>query len=350
MDTFTIFGRIVSDGTPCLIIAEAGVNHNGDAGLAHKLIDAAAVVGADAVKFQTFRTEAVVAPGAPKAAYQRASASEKGDQSGLLRGLELSFDEFRKLSRYAQEKGLIFLSTAFDFESLEFVVRELSVPAIKIPSGEVTNVPYLRRAASYRRPVILSTGMATLEEVGSALEALVAGGTDEIAVLHCVSAYPTPDDACNLAAMSTLAAAFGRPVGFSDHSRGIDIALAARALGAAIIEKHLTLDKALPGPDHVASLEPAEFGRMVEGIRRIEQALGDGRKRPQACEEDVSLVARRSLFLARDCAAGEVLTEAHLIALRPAIGMSPASIDAVTGRRARHTLQRGSLLQWSDLE
>lgn len=348
--TISIGGRNVGPDEPCFIIAEAGINHNGRMDLAYQLIDAAVEARADAVKFQTFKTEFVMVPGAPKAAYQKANTGGSRDQFEMAKEWELPFEDFRKLADYCRDKGIMFLSTAFDHESLDFLVRDLDVAAIKVPSGEVVNIPYLRRAAAHKRPVILSTGMADLGEVETALKTLTDGGANEIVVLHCVSAYPTPPQDVNLRAMVTMAAAFQRPTGFSDHTLGIDVALGARALGACVLEKHFTVDRTLPGPDQAASLEPGELAALVSGIRRIEAALGDGLKKLRPVEEDTRNVARRSLRLTRELRQGDVITEAALVALRPSGGISPASIDDVVGKRARGTLPRGHLLQWKDIE
>ncbi|MBI4182466.1 MAG: N-acetylneuraminate synthase [Proteobacteria bacterium] len=341
--------REIGPDRPCFVIAEAGVNHNGDVALARRLIDAAAAAGADAVKFQTYRTELVVAREAPKAAYQeRATGADEG-QFEMLKRLELPFAAFAELSGHARARGILFLSTPFDAESLAFLVS-LGVPALKIASGEIDNVPLLRRAAASRLPLIVSSGMAALAEVEAALATLRGAGAREVALLHCVSAYPARAEDANLRAIPALAARLGVPVGFSDHTEGIAVALAARALGAAIVEKHFTLDRTLPGPDHAASLEPGRLAEMVRGLRAVESALGDGIKAPRAGEAELRLVARRSLHAARALAPGEAVDEAAVVALRPAGGIGPSEIDRVVGRRARRAIAVGERLSWADLE
>src|SRR5690606_33903649 len=293
---FRIGTRRIGPGQPVFIIAEAGVNHNGRLDLAHRLVDAAADAGADAVKFQTFRAERIASASAPRAKYQVASDSGDQSQVEMLKALELEPGDFRELAEHARERGLVFLSTPFDSESVDLLAT-LPVPAYKIGSGDLTNMPLLQRVAALGLPVILSTGMATLGEVEEALTWLRQAGDPPVALLHCTSAYPAPYDALNLRAMETLRQAFGCPVGYSDHSLGIEVPVAAVAIGACILEKHLTLDRSLPGPDHAASLEPAEFSLMVQAIRHIEVALGSPVKAPQPVEEDVRLAARKSIIL-----------------------------------------------------
>jgi N-acetylneuraminate synthase/N,N'-diacetyllegionaminate synthase len=274
-----IAGRRIGAGNPCFVIAEAGVNHNGDLGLASKLVDAAAEAGADAVKFQAYRASEVAAPAAPKARYQEEATGSGESQLAMLARLELDAGELVTLKRRAEERGLVFLASAFDAESVRLLDR-LDVAAVKLGSGELTNDPLLAEVASTGRPVLLSTGASELEEVADAVAVLRANGGRDVVVLHCVSAYPAPPNEANLRAMATLAAALGVPVGFSDHTEGDEVALAAVALGAAAVEKHFTLDRGLPGPDHRASLEPAELRTLVLRLRRVESALGDGTKAP----------------------------------------------------------------------
>lgn len=342
-ETVSIAGRKIGAGEPCLVIAEAGVNHNGNVEMARKLVDAAVASGADAVKFQTFKAEKVISPVAPKAAYQRATTGDSGSQLDIVRALELSYDDFRSLRRYCGECGITFLSTPFDEESVDFLA-ELGVPAFKVPSGEITNLPLLERVARHGRPVILSTGMADLDEVRTAVETLKRAGARELVLLHCVSNYPASAASVNLRAMDTMRLEFGAPVGFSDHTEGIAIPLAAVALGACVIEKHFTLDRNLPGPDHRASLEPDQFRGMIVSIREVESALGDGRKVPVPEELDTARVARRSLVAACAIPAGTVLTEGHVAILRPGTGLPPAMRDRVLGRRVRQDVAAGSLL------
>lgn len=332
----------------CFLIAEAGVNHNGDPALAHRLIDVAADAGADAVKFQTFRSEQLISVGAPKAAYQRKATGSSESQLEMIKELELSFDDFAALQDHCTQRGLVFLSTPFDHDSVAFLDR-LPVPAIKVPSGEITNFPLLAHIARCTKPVILSTGMATLQEVAEALDVLGPAEDQGIAILHCVSSYPTDPADANLNAMETMRVAFGHPVGWSDHTTGCDIAFAAVALGAAVVEKHFTLDTSLPGPDHRASLDPRQLTELVRGMRRVEAALGDGEKRPRPCEADTRDVARRSLFLCHDLAAGSTITAGTLSALRPAGGIGPNELEQVLGRKAARSLKAGDMIAWADL-
>jgi N-acetylneuraminate synthase/N,N'-diacetyllegionaminate synthase len=348
MHRIEIDGRALGSGEPCFIIAEAGVNHNGSIELARRLVDAAREAGADAVKFQTFVSEEVISASAPKADYQRRTTDPAESQLEMVRQLELSPAAHVELRDYCREQGMLFMSTPFDKGSVDLLL-ELDVPVIKIASGEVTSWPFLEYIARSSKPLILSTGMSYLSEVDEALRVLQEAGCREVVLLHCVSNYPAHPADVNLRAMQTMAAAFGVPVGYSDHTNGITVAAAAVALGACVIEKHLTLDRSLPGPDHSASLEPGEFGAMVEAIRIVESAMGDGIKRPVEAEEDVRAVARRSLAAARDLPGGTLLEADMLRAMRPGTGLSPALLKAVVGRRLRDDIRSGQLLSWSDL-
>lgn len=343
----TIGGRALGPGQRTMIIAEAGVNHDGDPTIAHALIDAAADAGADAVKFQTFLPELLVAAEAPTAAYQfdRTGAT---DQRTMLEQLTLPSGAWPALAAHASRRGIAFLSTPFDVPSADLLDR-LDVQAFKVPSGELTNLPLLRNLASRGRPLLVSTGMATMAEVAEALLTIRAAGHPPVVLLHCVSAYPAPADACNLAAMQTLAAAFSVPVGWSDHTDDATACVAATALGAVVLEKHLTLDRSRTGPDHAASLEPGAFGRLVRDVRTVEQARGDGRKRPMPCEANVRQVARRSFHAARDLPAGTVLAEDDLVLLRPAVGIAPIEAASIYGRPLRRALQIGEVLRANDL-
>jgi N-acetylneuraminate synthase/N,N'-diacetyllegionaminate synthase len=342
-----IAGRTIGVGAPCFIIAEAGVNHNGHVDLAHKLIDAARDAGADAVKFQTFSADALATASAEKAAYQKTSTGA-GSQRDMLRALELRAEDFKALKNHCRQAELLFLSSPFDEVGIDLLDR-LDVSAFKIPSGDLTNTPYLKHMARKRRPVILSTGMATIDEVGQAINTLDRDGAKDIVLLHCVSAYPADYSDLNLRAMATLADAFGRPVGLSDHSLGTSVAIAAVALSACVIEKHLTLDRNMPGPDHSASLEPAVFGQMVQAIRQVEAALGDGRKEPCAAERDTARVARKSLHARHDLAAGAILTADSIIIARPETGLPPAMFESVVGRKLRNTVAAGDPIRQDDL-
>jgi N,N'-diacetyllegionaminate synthase len=335
-------------GARCFVIAEAGVNHNGDLGLARRLVDAAADAGADAVKFQTFRTGALVSAAAPKARYQVETTGGGESQQAMLARLELSAEAHAALMQHAARRGLVFFSTPFDEASAD-LLEGLGVDLFKVPSGEVTNVPLLRHIAAKGRPVLLSTGMCTLDEVAAAVATIRAAGDPPLAILHCVSAYPAPAEDTNLKAMDTLRARFDCPVGLSDHSLGIEIALAAVARGAALLEKHVTLDRTLPGPDHRASLEPADFAALVRGVRAVESALGDGVKRPMPSELDTRAVARRSLVAARALAAGHRLGPDDIAIKRPGTGIPPADMDRVLGQRLRRGVAADELLDWSGL-
>jgi N,N'-diacetyllegionaminate synthase len=347
--TLEIAGRRIGPGHPCFVIAEAGVNHNGCLDSARRLIDAAAEAGADAVKFQTFQTEQLVTADAPKADYQQQATGGDESQFVMLKRLELGESAHRELITHAAARGLIFLSTPFDEASAD-LLEALDLPAFKIPSGEVTNLPFLAHLARKGRPMILSTGMSTLAEVETAVAAIAQGGNPPLALLHCVSCYPTEPADVNLRAMETMRAAFPVPVGFSDHTLGSEIALAAAALGACVIEKHLTLDKAWPGPDHAASLEPAELAALVRGIRHVEAALGHGRKEPAPAESNTAAVARKSLVAARDLAAGEVLDAGAVAIKRPGTGLAPARRGELIGRKTRAPIAAGTLFTLEMLE
>jgi N-acetylneuraminate synthase len=314
------------------VIAEAGVNHNGRLDLARRLVDVAAESGADAVKFQTFKADRLVTRTAPRAEYQRRATGGSASQHAMLAALELSEGDHEALWRHCAHRGIEFMSTPFDVESARYLKR-LGVRRIKIPSGEVTNLPMLEVIGGLGLPVILSTGMCDLDEVAAAVKALQEAGCRELAILHCVSNYPAAPAATNLRAMDTLARAFGVPVGLSDHTQGTAVAIAAVARGAAILEKHFTLDRALPGPDHQASLEPPELRALVSAVRDVTAALGDGVKRPVASELPIREVARKSLVAAHDLPEGATLGPGDLITLRPGTGMSPARLGEVLGRR-----------------
>jgi len=335
--------RRVGSGEPCFIIGEAGVNHNGSLELARKLIDTAVDAGCDAVKFQTFQAEKVCSPAAAKASYQQQTTEAEESQLDMVRKLELPFTAFRELHQYCIDRGILFLSTPFDDESADFLAS-LSMPAFKIPSGEITNVFFLEHIARKGRPLIVSTGMATLEEVAVAVEIIRATGNRQMVLLQCVSNYPADPHSMNLRAMHTLEKEFGVAAGLSDHSVGTEIAFAAVALGACVIEKHFTLNKDLPGPDHRASLEPHELAHLVKGIRHIEAALGDGIKRPVAEELNTADVARRSLVAARFIPAGAVLTVDMLDVLRPGTGLAPAMRSQLLGMHAQRDIDAGTLL------
>jgi N,N'-diacetyllegionaminate synthase len=344
----TISGHEIGEGAACFVVAEVGVNHNGDLDLAHRLVDAAGAAGADAVKFQAFRADGVAAESAPAADYQRRTAGAVS-QLELLRGLELDAAAFAELKLHAEERALVFIATPFDDASVE-LLDGLDVAAYKVASPDVANPLLLREIGRRRRPVILSTGTADLDEVESAVATLREAGAHDIVVLHCVSAYPAPADEANLRAIATMRDALGVPVGFSDHTEGDEVALAAVALGASVIEKHFTLDRSLPGPDHASSLEPAELAAFVARLRRVESALGDGIKTPTAAERVNADAVRRSLAAVDDLPGGTILTAEMLIALRPGTGIPVAQMADVLGRRLRRPVARHELLDPADVE
>ncbi|MBP7687329.1 MAG: N-acetylneuraminate synthase [Thermoflexales bacterium] len=339
----TLEDRLIGAGQPCFIIAEAGVNHNGDPVLAHRLIDVAKAAGADAVKFQTFKADQLVTLDAPKAEYQLQQTEAGETQYAMLKRLELSAGTFHDLQQHCHAVCIRFMSTPFDEDSAD-LLSELGVTVFKTPSGEITNLPYLAHVARKERPMIVSTGMATLGEVEMAVSTIRAAGNQAIVLLQCVSNYPADPADVNLRAMETMARAFGVPVGFSDHTAGIEVALAAVALGACVIEKHFTLDRTMPGPDHAASLEPDQLAAMIRGIRNVEAALGHGRKEPAARELNTAEVARKSLVAAHDLKAGMVLSAGELAVKRPGTGLPPAMRSYVIGRTLRVDVRAGTLI------
>ena len=326
-----------------LIIAEAGVNHNGDLKLAKELALKAKEAGADIVKFQTFIPENLVTDSAEKAGYQKETTGEKESQLEMLKKLALSKDDFIELKRYCEDIGIRFLSTAFDMESVNFL-HDLGCDLWKIPSGEITNLPYLRRIASFGQPIIMSTGMATMEEIEEAVKALKENGANGITILHCTTAYPAPYEQINLKAMCTLADHFGLPVGYSDHSKGISVPCAAVALGAAVLEKHFTLDKNMEGPDHKASLNPGELKQMVDSARIIELSLGEKNKKPTALEIENSKAARKSIVAKKPIIKGELITEENITTKRPGTGLSPMLWDSIIGTRAVRDFKQDEFL------
>ena len=318
------------------IIAEAGVNHNGQLELALRLCDAAKEAGADCVKFQTWQTEKIVTREAEKAAYQSENTKNTAEsQYDMLRKLELSYEDFRIIQNHCKKIGIGFLSTPDEEYSLSFLMNELNLPTIKIGSGEVTNIPYLRQMAAYGKPIILSTGMSTLAQVGTAYDTLLSAGAPSVALLHCTTNYPCPKNEVNLRAMQTLKGAFKCQVGYSDHTMGIEIPIAAVAMGAEIIEKHFTLDREMEGPDHMASLEPSELKAMVAAIRNIEVALGDGIKRPNKSEAECAKVVQKSILAKHPIKIGEMFTAENLTVKRAGKGISSVYWDVVVGQFAK---------------
>ncbi|MBP5307061.1 MAG: N-acetylneuraminate synthase [Paludibacteraceae bacterium] len=334
-----------------LIIAEAGVNHNGSLEVAKQLVDKAADAGADIIKFQTFRSEKLVSRNAKQADYQKrnlGSAQQEDSQLEMLRRLELSPDDHQFLIQYCKQKNIRFFSTAFDRDSIEFL-HSLQLGLWKIPSGEITNYPYLKRIASIGEEVILSTGMCELDDIQAALEVLIQSGLrkEQITILHCNTEYPTPYKDVNLRAMQEIKERFDVAVGYSDHTLGIEIPIAAVALGASVIEKHFTLDRNMTGPDHKASLQPDELKNMVTAIRHIEQALGNGHKTISPSEQKNLNVARKSIVAAKNIKAGELLSEQNLTVKRPGNGISPMRWNEVIGTRAVHDFNEDDLIELS---
>ncbi|MDW7777165.1 MAG: N-acetylneuraminate synthase [Methanosarcinales archaeon] len=340
---------VISENTPVFIIAEAGVNHNGSIALAKQLIDVAAKAGADAVKFQTFIAEDVVSIDAPKAEYQKQTTDYSESHLDMIKKLELSKEEHQELMDYAKQKNIMFLSTPFDEKSVDLLVK-LGVPLIKISSGEITNHPFLKYIAKKGMPIILSTGMSTLEEVAEAVSVIKEAGCKNLTLLHCTSNYPARVEDCNLMAMKTMSDAFDVPVGYSDHTPGIYVSLAAAAMGACVIEKHFTLDRTLHGPDHRASLEPADLEEMVRGIRLIEKALGSSVKAPVELEIEVRDVARRSIVAKVDIPVGTVITEDMLAFKRPGAGISPKDSNMLIGKITSQDIDKDEILKFETLE
>ena len=324
------------------IIAEAGVNHNGSLELAYKLVDAAKEANADCVKFQTYITENDTAVNCEKAEYQKTEQQES--QYELLKKLELSFDDFRKIQEYCKKKGIMFLSTPFDIESLKFL-EEIHMPIWKIASSEVENFQLLREMAKTHKPIILSTGMCTIEEISNAVDVLKKYGAGEIRILHCNTQYPTPMEDVNLKAMYELKSMFQCDIGYSDHTQGIEVPIAAVAMGATIIEKHFTLDRNMEGPDHVASLNPLELKEMVQAIRNIEKAIGTGKKVPSNSEKENRIAARKSIFARCEIKKGQKFTEENIIAKSPGGGVNPMRWEEVIGTCAVRNFKRDEMIE-----
>jgi len=341
--------KCIGENESVFVIAEAGVNHNGDIELAKNLVDIAVEAGADAVKFQTFKAENVVTKNAPKAGYQVKNTKSNKSQYDMIKKLELSENEFRELYRYAKNKGIIFLSTPFDFESADFL-EELVIPAFKVSSTDLTNLPFLEYIAEKGKAIILSTGMGTLGEIEEAINTIKNAGNEDIILLHCITSYPAKFESLNLRAIQNLKEAFKLPVGFSDHSLGIYAPIAAVTLGAVVIEKHFTLDKNLPGPDHKASLNPEELKEMIKGISLIEKALGDGIKRLTPEEREIKKVARRSIVAKVDIQKGVIITKEMITFKRPGIGLPPRYYNEIIGKRARRDIRADELIYWWEVE
>jgi len=340
--------KYIGEGEPVYIIAEAGVNHNGDLRKAKQLVDVAKEAGVDAVKFQTFKAEDLVTRQAEMAEYQKQQQKQDASQYEMIKRLELSFEDFVKLKDYCDKKNIQFMSTPHSPSAADFL--EPIIPAFKIASGDVTNLPFLELVASYGKPIIMSTGMATLKEVEEAVNTIRGKGNNQIVLLHCVTNYPTALETINLRAMLTLRKAFGVPVGFSDHTIGFAGAIAAVSLGACVIEKHFTLDKNLPGPDHQTSLEPKELTELVQILRSVEDALGDGVKKPTESEMKIRKVARKSLVAKINIEQGSTITEEMIEIKRPGTGIAPKHLISIIGKRAKITIEREQVLDWDMFE
>jgi N,N'-diacetyllegionaminate synthase len=348
MKMIKIGKRKIGLGNPCFIIAEAGVNHNGDVIIAKKLIDVAVAAGADAVKFQTFRTEEVMIHQAEKAEYQKFQTDSSETQFDMVKKLELSENNFFDLSKYASKRGIVFLSTPFDLGSVD-VLEKIGVPVYKIPSGEITNYPLLKKIASFGKPIILSTGMANLGEIESALKILKLEGANNIILLHCITSYPALYEDLNLKVIKTLECSFHLPVGFSDHSLGLVGSIGAVALGAVVIEKHFTLDNLMEGPDHKSSLNPEELKNLVEDIRILEKSLGTGDKSICKNEQEIKKVARKSIVARTFIKKNQLITEEMVSIKRPGTGIESRYLPIVVGKKSKKDLTPDSMIRFEDL-
>lgn len=343
MKNIKIGNYIIGKGKPSFIIAEAGVNHNGKLELAEELVDVAKEAGVDAVKFQTFTSKNLVTRSADMAEYQKKNIGKTESQFHMLKKLELPFSDFIELKKHCDEKGIMFLSTPHTDDAIDFL--EPLVPAYKIASGDLTNIPFLENIAKKRKPIILSTGMGTLNEIKEAVDAIKKKGNKNIILLHCTTNYPCPLEQANLRAIQTLQKAFPYPIGYSDHTEGMLIPVMATTLGARVIEKHFTLSKSLAGPDHKASLEPRELKEMVRAIRGAEKALGSHMKKPSAAEKRIAKIARKSIIARRDIHKGEVIKKEMLILKRPGTGMLPKYLPRIIRKRAKRDIPKDSLIK-----
>ena len=332
-----------------LIIAEAGVNHNGSFELAKQLVDKAVEAGADIVKFQTCKAENVISRYADKAEYQKETTGEADSQLDMVRKLMLTYEEYGELKKYCDEKGITFLSTAFDLPSVDYL-HSIGMKMWKIPSGEITNLPLLIKIAQLHEPIIMSTGMSNLDEVEDAVKVLKDNGAGGITLLHCTTEYPAPYEDVNLKAMQTMRERFDLPVGYSDHTKGIEIPVGAVALGACVIEKHFTLDRNMEGPDHKASLEPQELKQMVDSIRNVEKAIGDGIKKVSKSEEKNKDIARKSIIASKAIKAGDIFTEDNVTTKRPGNGINPMKWFDLLGRTAKHNYEEDYLIELDELD
>ena len=342
---FNIGSQTISQASPVYIIAEAGVNHNGSVELAERLIEAACSSGANAIKFQTYKSEKLASSAAKKAAYQMASGNGNQSQLEMLKSLELSYEEFAYLQKVCEKKGVEFLSTPFDLESADFL-HTLGVAAFKIGSGDITNLPLIKKVSAFQLPIILSTGMSGLKEIEEALNWIQH---EDVSLLHCTSSYPAPSAELNLRAIVTLNTAFQKITGYSDHTLGFEAAVASVVLGAKLIEKHITLDHSLPGPDHQASLNPKQFTQFIRSIRKTEESLGTGIKSCSSSELDTKEAARKSLIVTSALSAGDFLSKNHLAIKRPGNGVPPKYYSSILGKRIKKEKKADEPLYWDDL-
>lgn len=343
MKKIKIKNRLIGEGQPTFIIAEAGVNHNGKVALAKKLVDAAKDARADAVKFQTFKAEGVVTDGVEIADYARRNIGKKIRQLEMIKSFELKYKDFELLKDYCNQKEIIFLSTPHSFDAIDFL--EHLVPAYKFGSGDITNIPALRHTAKKGKPIILGTGMSTLDEVKYAVNVIKSEGNNQIIALHCTTNYPCPIEEANLRAIITMQRELECLVGYSDHTLGLSVPVIAAALGAVVIEKHITIDKTLPGPDHKASLEPNELKEMIKAIREVERALGNGTKKPTTAEKNTMHIVRKSIVAQQDIAKGTILTNEMLAIKRPGTGMDPEYLDKIIGKKAARSIAKDEVIQ-----
>lgn len=343
-----IGNKRVGENEPVFIVAEAGVNHNGNLDLAKKLIDVAKHSGADAVKFQIFKAEKIATQHPEKAEYQVKAKNKNQSQLAMLKRLELKEEIVKKLSNHAREKRIVFLASPFDKESVD-LLNSLEVPAFKIASGEITNLPLLKYVAEKKKPIILSTGMSMPDEIEDALKVIRENGTEDIVLLHCVTSYPAREEEINLRVIETLRRRFMIPIGFSDHTLGITVSIAAAALGAVLIEKHFTLDRRLPGPDHKASLEPNELKEMIKGIRDVEKALGNGVKKLTKQEKEIRKKVRRSIVARVRIPKDTIITEVMLDIKRPGVGIEPKYLNKIIGKKAKKTMEPDDLISFENL-
>jgi len=340
--------RWIGEGHPCFVIAEAGINHNGKLEIAKKLIDAAKEVGADAVKFQTYKSENVTSRYVEMADYQKKNIGKEESQLEMIKKFELPYENFIELKEYCDKKQIMFLSTPHSYDAADFL--EDLVPAYKIGSGDLTNLPFLEKIAEKKKPILLSTGMANLDEIKEAVDTIQERGCNNIILLHCITSYPTRVEDVNLKAIKTLEEVFNLPVGYSDHTLSITVPIAAVAMGACVIEKHFTLDRDMPGPDHKASLEPHELKKMIKEIREIEKALGDGVKKPTQDEEKIKKIVRKSIVAKVDIPKDSIITREMLEIKRPATGIPPKYLSQVVGARAKTNICKDEALQWEKVK